>query len=209
MTVATTATVVSYAGDASTTVFAYDFKVFDADHLKVLLRSNSGTETTLTRTTHYTVSSVGVGTGGNVTITDSDYVPGTTATIFVKRVPSLLQQTDLKDNDDFSEQTIEDSLDKRAMVELYLLEILNRTLTWPETYTGSGAIPEPQDGAVLGWSGTTLVNLTNVTGTVITAFMKTVLDDTAAANARTTLGAMGSSDVSSSIEAYLMESFLL
>jgi hypothetical protein len=67
MTISSTTTKVSYAGNGSTTVFAYTFKIFADADLEVIVRSATGTETTKSLTTHYTVSGAGADGGGNVT----------------------------------------------------------------------------------------------------------------------------------------------
>jgi len=70
MTVSSTNTRNSYSGDASTTVFAYTFKIFDEDDITVILRTDAtGSESVQTKTTDYTVSGVGNAGGGNVTFT--------------------------------------------------------------------------------------------------------------------------------------------
>ena len=59
MTISTTTIKNSYSGNGSTSVFNYTFKITDEDHIQVIIRSAAGTETTKTKTTHYTVSGVG------------------------------------------------------------------------------------------------------------------------------------------------------
>ena len=51
MTVSSTTTRNSYAGDGSTTAFSYTFKIFDEDDIAVILRDNAtATETVQTIT---------------------------------------------------------------------------------------------------------------------------------------------------------------
>jgi hypothetical protein len=45
MTVSSSTNRVSYAGNGSTTVFPYTYKIFDQDDLTVILRAANGTET--------------------------------------------------------------------------------------------------------------------------------------------------------------------
>ena len=53
MTVSSTTTKNSYSGNASTTVFAYGFKIFSDDDITVIIRTDStGAEVTKTKTTH-------------------------------------------------------------------------------------------------------------------------------------------------------------
>ena len=68
MTVSSVTTKKSGDGDGTTTVFPYDFKIFDDDDITVIIKTDStGAEAVKTKTTHYTVSNVGVATGGNIT----------------------------------------------------------------------------------------------------------------------------------------------
>ena len=60
MTVSSTTTKVSYAGNGSTTAFAYTFKIFAAAEITVIIRDATGTETVKSLTTHYTLSNIGV-----------------------------------------------------------------------------------------------------------------------------------------------------
>ena len=53
MTISTTTIKNSYSGNGSTSVFNYTFKITDDDHIQVIIRSASGTETVKTKTTHY------------------------------------------------------------------------------------------------------------------------------------------------------------
>ena len=65
MTVSTTTLKNSYAGNGSTTVFAYAFKIFASSEIKVYIRTDAtGVETLKSETTHYTVSNVGADGGG-------------------------------------------------------------------------------------------------------------------------------------------------
>ena len=72
MTISSTTTKNTYTGNASTTVFAYGFKVFAATDLKVIIRSSSGVESVKSNGTHYNVSNVGTASGGNVTFTSGN-----------------------------------------------------------------------------------------------------------------------------------------
>ena len=58
----------SYNGDGSTVIFPYTFKIFAEGDLTVVQVGTDGTETVKTLTTDYSVSGVGVASGGNVTI---------------------------------------------------------------------------------------------------------------------------------------------
>ena len=68
MTISTTTIKNSYSGNSSTDTFAYTFKISDEDHIQVIIRSSTGTETVKVKTTHYSVSGVGNASGGTVTM---------------------------------------------------------------------------------------------------------------------------------------------
>ena len=121
MTVTSTNQKVQFTGNGSATVFAYNFKIFAQTDLSVILRSAAGTETPQQLTTKYTVSGVGVASGGNVTMGTAPPA-GTTLTIL--RVQPNLQGLDLVPNDPFPAGSMEDALDKLTfMVQTHDEEI--------------------------------------------------------------------------------------
>ena len=115
MTISTTTIINSYSGDGSTTAFTYTFKITDQDDIEVLIRSNDGTETTKTITTHYTVSGVGNAGGGTVTFTSGN-IPTSTQTVVLRRSTPQTQTMDLIDNDPMSADTIETAHDKAIAI---------------------------------------------------------------------------------------------
>jgi len=132
MTVTSSTNKVSFNGDSSTTVFAYSFKIFDEDDLTVILRSSTGTETTQTITTHYTVSGVGNAGGGNVTMVTA---PATGETLTILREQPLTQGLDLVPNDPFPAESMEEALDKLTFMVQTHSEELDRALKASKTNT--------------------------------------------------------------------------
>ena len=121
MTVTSTNQKVQFNGDGSTTVFAYNFKIFASSDLSVILRSAAGTETVQQLTTNYTVSGVGETSGGNVTMGTA---PASGTTLTILRVQPNLQGLDLVPNDPFPAGSMEDALDKLTfMVQTHDEEI--------------------------------------------------------------------------------------
>ena len=59
MTISTTTIKNSYSGNDSTTAFSYTFKISSDSEMQVIIRSDAGTETVKSLTTHYTVSGAG------------------------------------------------------------------------------------------------------------------------------------------------------
>ena len=121
MTVTSTNQKVQFNGNGSTTVFAYNFKIFASSDLSVILRSAAGTETVQQLTTNYTVSGVGETSGGNVTMGTA---PASGTTLTILRVQPNLQGLDLVPNDPFPAGSMEDALDKLTfMVQTHDEEI--------------------------------------------------------------------------------------
>lgn len=121
MTVTSTNQKVQFNGNGSTTVFAYNFKIFAQTDLSVILRSAAGTETVQQLTTNYTVSGVGETSGGNVTMGTA---PPSGTTLTILRVQPNLQGLDLVPNDPFPAGSMEDALDKLTfMVQTHDEEI--------------------------------------------------------------------------------------
>ena len=132
MTVTSTNQKVSFSGNGSTTVFAYNFKIFAQTDLLVILRSATGTETTQNLTSNYTVSGVGATSGGNVTM---GVAPPSGTTLVIQRVQPQLQGLDLVPNDPFPAQSMEDALDKLVFNVQTLNEEVGRAIKASTTNT--------------------------------------------------------------------------
>ena len=122
MTVTSTNQKVTFNGDGSTTVFAYNSKIFAQTDLVVILRvTATGTETKQFISTNYSVSGVGTASGGNVTMGTA---PASGTTLTILRVQPNLQGLDLVPNDPFPAGNLEASLDKLTfMVQTHEEEI--------------------------------------------------------------------------------------
>ena len=135
MTVTATNQKVSFSGNGSTTVFAYNFKIFAETDLLVILRSSTGTETTQNLTSNYTVSGVGATSGGNVTMGTA---PASGTTLVIQRVQPQLQGLDLVPNDPFPAGSMEDALDKLVFNVQTLNEEVGRAIKASTTNTING-----------------------------------------------------------------------
>ena len=119
MTISTTTSKVSYTGNASTTVFAYTFKIFADSEIKVYVDN-----VLKTLTTHYTVSGAGSASGGNVTFTSGNTPADSTSVVLIRTITKT-QLTDYVENDSFPAETHESALDKLTM----LIQDVNNTVT--------------------------------------------------------------------------------
>ena len=126
MTVSSTTVKNSYSGNSSTTAFAYAFKIFADTDLQVIIRSSTGTETTKTLTTHYTVSGAGDASGGNVTFTSGN-TPATGETVVIRRGVPQTQAIDYIANDPFPAESHEEGLDRATMTIQQMQEELDRS----------------------------------------------------------------------------------
>jgi len=133
MTVSSTTTRNSYTGDGTTTVFAYTFKIFDDDDITVILRTTAtGTETVQTKTTDYSVSGVGVTSGGNITFVTA---PTAAQTVVLLRQTAQTQTTDYTPNDPFPAASHEDALDKLTLIQQDQQDELDRAIKLSRTNT--------------------------------------------------------------------------
>jgi chemotaxis protein histidine kinase CheA len=136
MTVSSSTNRVSYAGNGSTTVFPYTYKIFDQDDLTVILRAANGTETVQTITSQYTVSGVGNAGGGNVTMLTA---PASGTTLVILREQDLVQELDIVPNDPFPADSLEGALDKLTFMVQQHEETLGRTIKASRTNTIAGS----------------------------------------------------------------------
>ena len=134
MTISTTTIKNSYSGNSSTDAFAYTFKISDQDHMQVIIRSSTGTETVKSLSTHYTVSGVGNSSGGTVTFTSGN-IPATGETVILRRNTTQTQGMDLIENDPLPANTLETAIDKNLAIAQELQEQLDRSFKVSRTNT--------------------------------------------------------------------------
>lgn len=109
-----------YLADGVQDDFPTVFKFFTDADLRVYTIS-SGVPTLKTLTTHYTVTGAGDDAGGTVTFVSA---PTNGLTVRLQRWISPIQESDYVDGSALPAETLEDDLDRRAMVEQ---QALNRT----------------------------------------------------------------------------------
>mgnify|MGYP003109267663 CR=1 FL=1 len=135
MTVSTTIIKSSHNGNGSTTTFAYNFRILSNSDLVVIIRNNStGTETTKTLTTHYTVSGAGDPTGGSITFTSGN-IPASGETVVIRRNVPQTQSIDYIANDPFPAETHEEGLDRTTMIAQQVSEATDRSIKLSRTNT--------------------------------------------------------------------------
>lgn len=136
MTVQSTTSRISYAGNGVTLGFAVPFRFLANTHLLVVLRAADGTATTQVLTTNYTVTGARSQSGGAVGMLVAP--PAGTTLVITRNVP-LTQLIDYKANDPFPEESAEDGLDQLTMALQQQGGTLGRALVLFDTDTdGSG-----------------------------------------------------------------------
>ena len=199
MTVSTTSNKVSFSANGSTTVFAYNFKIFADADLTVIIRAADGTETTKTLTTHYTVSGAGSASGGNVTFTTGN-TPANGETVVIKRELDVTQSTDYVANDPFPAASHEDALDRLTMIAQQQTEQLSRAMVFPDTDTAATTIPSSVTRAnkFLGFGSSGEVAVLSSTGTSAGAIDTANLVDSAVTSAKIADGTIQTADIADS-----------
>jgi hypothetical protein len=134
MTVSSTTVKNSYSGDGSNDTFVYGFKIFASSDLQVIIRSATGTETTKTLTTDYTVTGVGTTSGGNVVFEAAAIPTATETVVLIRNVPQT-QAIDYIANDPFPAETHEEGLDRATMTIQQMQEEINRSIKLSKTNT--------------------------------------------------------------------------
>ena len=134
MTVSSTTVKNSYSGNGSTTEFAYTFKIFADTDLQVIIRSSTGTETTKTLTTHYTVAGAGDASGGSITFTVGN-TPASGETVVIRRGVPQTQAIDYIANDPFPAESHEEGLDRATMTIQQMQEEVTRSIKLSKTNT--------------------------------------------------------------------------
>ncbi|CAB4126155.1 hypothetical protein UFOVP68_17 [uncultured Caudovirales phage] len=105
MAVNTSTNKISYTGDGTTTVFAYNFKVLDGSHLFVYLAG-------VVQTSGYSVTGVGGDAGGGVVF---DTAPGAGVAVLLQRIVPLTQPVSTVDNATILSSVLDTALDRVTM----------------------------------------------------------------------------------------------
>jgi len=188
------ATKFRYQGNAVTDTFAYSARVFATADIAVdiITRATDAlVETLVLASGHYTVTIAANGTASIVVAAGK--IPSGTQDILVRRAVARAQSEVLPTGTVFPTQAVESALDKLTVISQDIQEEVGRAIKLPVTSSlTSVVLPNPGADRVIGWNATAteLENKTPNTSAYLSVspFMQTVLDDTTAAVARTTLG---------------------
>lgn len=201
MTIETTANRISYTGSGTTGPFSFPYYFLaDGDLTVIKTTIADGTEETLTLTTDYTVSGAGEAAGGSVTLVAT---LSSAYKLTIIRDPDILQPADYPANDRFPAATHEEALDRATMIMQRLKDLIDRSFRLSDGDVSGISLILQNLGAgkliAVNSAGTGIesVAVADVGLTTVSPFMETLLDDTTAADARTTLGAADAATVAS------------
>ena len=125
-----------FAGNASTTTFAFTYKVFSStgSDLAVVFTNSSGVESTKTLTTDYTVSlnaDQDNNPGGSITTTGAWSPIAVGEKLTILNEPAYTQGTDLVSGGGFFPNVIEDALDRSTILARRADEKVSRSIQIP------------------------------------------------------------------------------
>ena len=138
---------VQYTGNGSTTSFAITFVFWDADDPQVTHADSSGTETTWTRGTQFTITG-GSGATGTLTVVTSptDYTPALNETLTIKSNLANTQPTSLPAGGELPSGTLEQQLDQIVRQLQQFSETVGRSITLKISSTENDVTIEDLDG---------------------------------------------------------------
>lgn len=184
-------------GNGVTTVFTYSFIIPTAETVVATFTDSAGTQTVLVPA-QYTITGLDDPNGGTITYPLVGSPMATGETLTLERIVPYTQPTVLTNQGNFYPDVVEGADDWIVMQTQQLAEQAGRTITFPAVDPAANSIGElpawqARASMFLGFDAAGLpIAAAGSIGTVpVSAFMETVLDDTTAAAARTTLGAVG------------------
>ncbi len=193
-----------HTGTSALSSYAYDYKIFDESHLLVTLTDLSGDEIELALGDDYDVTGSGEAAGGTIELVNAGQswltAAGNLITgygLLIRRVPPITQLTEFKNQDDYYPEVHEDALDLAVHVAQSVKDYADRSIKAMETEDVDDLILPPvaeRAGKILAFDDDGKPTVTTDPlgdGVIVSPFMETVLDDTTAADARTTLGFAG------------------
>lgn len=139
----------TYAGSGSTGPFPYEFMIDAKTDLKVIRRDSAGVETTLVVDIDYTVTGVGVETGGSITLTA---VLATGYSLAILSNLPVTQNAEYINNDNFPYDRHEGALDRIIRIVQQFDERIRRCFSVPKTSGLSLLDLEPHAQYLIGWN---------------------------------------------------------
>ncbi|WP_320007728.1 hypothetical protein [Maridesulfovibrio sp.] len=145
MTIVSSGSTITFAGDGVQTLFDFNFRVFKPEELSAAVRDSEGNERSLVAGTDFKiVSGLGAESGGKVQYPVSgEPLPQGDKIILYRDVP-YTQELELVENDPFSVQLLNETFDRGVMRDQQLQEQLDRALKY-EISTPADERQTPQE----------------------------------------------------------------
>lgn len=165
MTIPTTTSVTRYTAGGSDSTYNYSFKIQDDDDIEVIVTDTAGTNTTLTKTTHYTVSGVGA-SSGSITLLGA-YSPLTVDYKLTLRLrPALNNQSAFRDTGRLALSTLEDAMDRMSQRIIRIQDEVDRCLKIPASEEGVSTktvfpVATSRAGGAVGWDASGLLSVSS------------------------------------------------
>jgi len=177
---------IQYTADGSQTAFTYPFPIFAESDLEVFLDDAD-------QASGFTVAGAGESEGGTVTF---DTAPAVDTVVTLLRNVPIERTSDFQESGEFRAKVINDELDREIAMIQQVDDKVARSLRLSQTDSADNLeLPEKaaRAGALLGFDaeGDPIATAGSSGGVTVSTFMEGVLDDTTAAAARATLGALG------------------
>lgn len=151
MTISSIKSTDSGTGNGSSVEFQIDFMFMRDEDVEVVLKDAEGVEHLQVPGSDYQLSGAGDPTGGKCTMT---VPPAIGQSLYFRRTPAIVQETDYLENDAFPAASHEAALDYLTMICQALSERLDRTITFRLSSAVTGvSLPEPDADRVLAWNG--------------------------------------------------------
>ena len=120
-----------YLGNGSTAVFPYDFPITASDEVVVVETTDAGVESVLVLGTHYTLSGIGVESGGNITRVGGALPLNYTWYMRSNYISS--QETDFQSQGAFFPDIHESAFDKLTILHQQVVDRIERTIKLSDT----------------------------------------------------------------------------
>jgi hypothetical protein len=129
MTIITTQSRITYAGDNVSTLFPIPFEFFLNSDIEVVKTAVSGAQSILVLGIDYTLAGAGVVGGGSATKTTA-LLTGETLTLFLN--PPISQQSHYISNSPFPSATLENDIDRQTQISQRLQDQISRSVRAPD-----------------------------------------------------------------------------
>lgn len=140
MTIITTQSRITYAGDNVTTGFPIPFEFFLTSDITAVKTAVGGAQSILVLNVDYTLAGAGVIGGGSL-IKTSALLAGETLAIFLN--PPIEQESHYQSNSPFPSGTLENDLDRQTQISQRLQDQINHAIRAPDGDASPGMVLPP------------------------------------------------------------------